>query len=144
LVVGRPGRALFALPTISGGKVNFIGALRGITAPRAGGLTGSYAGLSASITDGPGVEGVDCGAHFVPKPRVTDDGLCATGVVGAGGNAALTRLAAFGVAAWRIICSGIAGLGGCTYGLGVTPVAGDAAGVPEAAVAGAFIGGCWE
>lgn len=93
LGVGRLARPLAALPAISGGKVSFRGALAGSMAARAGGLTGSYAGLSGSTTKGPGVEGVEWGAHLVPKPRVTLEGLCVTGVEGATGGPVLTRLA---------------------------------------------------
>lgn len=101
-----------------------------MTAPRAGGETGSKAGLSGSTASGPGVDGVDCGAHFVPKPRVTDEGLCTKGVVGvvAAGGPELVRLAAFGVTACLIMCSGIAGRGAwVAVGLGVTEI-----GVPVA------------
>lgn len=48
---------------------------RGKVDGRCGGLTGSYAGLAGSSLSGPGVDGVDCGAHFVPNPRTNDDGV---------------------------------------------------------------------
>ena len=76
---------------------------------RCGGLTGSKAGDSGSSIIGPGVDGVDCDAHLVPKPRVSATGLVGAGVCGTEDDAA-ARLACPGVpAACRIMCSGIAG-----------------------------------
>lgn len=84
---------------------------------RGGGLTGSYAGLSGSARIGPGVDGVEWDAHFVPKPRVKPIGVVVPGVCGAAVMglirfAAGVAAAAAAAAACRIICSGIAGLGG--------------------------------
>lgn len=82
---------------------------------------------------GPGVDGVDCGAHLVPNPRTSDcdavdatelAGLVCTGVdgvgVGAGTIDAAVALCRRGVpaAACRIMCSGMAGRGyGDAYAL---------------------------
>lgn len=85
---------------------------RVIVAARWGGLTGSKAGLSGSTGIGPGVDGVEVEAHFVPNPRVRDTGLDGCGVCGNDGEI-LPRFIELGVvAAWRIMCSGIAGRGG--------------------------------
>lgn len=74
-----------------------------------GGLTGSNAGLWGSPLSGRGVEGVDCEAHLVPKPWVRCVGVADIGVCGVEG---VPRRLTGVLTAWRIICSGIAGLGG--------------------------------
>ena len=85
-------------------------ATRGKLKAMLGGLTGSKAGLSGSCTSGLGVEGVDSDCHFVPNPLVSDPGLAVAGVWGK--KAGMLILLGAGVlAAWRIMCSGMAGRG---------------------------------
>lgn len=122
-----------SLASLASRLVPVLGVSDKMEVARGGGLTGSYAGLSGSAAIGRGVEGVECDTHFVPNPRVRAIGVKAPGVDGAAvtwlsflvlgvkafvadddnDDDDVAAAAAAAAAACRMICSGMAGLGGC-------------------------------